>query len=362
MMRAAVRLAARGHGGAEPNPLVGCILTNPTGAVIARGWHDRCGGPHAEAVALAVAGERAKQSTVYCTLEPCAHHGRTPPCADALIAAQVSRVVYGSSDPNVIASAGAARLAAAGIVVEQLECDEVRVLNGPFIHRIRTGLPWITTKWAITLDGRITTGDGGPRWITGESSRKLVHRERGRVDVMLTGIGTLLADDPDLRPRGVRARRMPRRVVIDKQLQMSESCRLLKTVNDSPVELIVFPEVIEQQSEKISRLRALGVRIEPLERGDDGMLILRPLLLRLGREGMSNVLVESGGGVNGELFNERLVNEVWVFQAGIVVGDGRGVGPIRGLAMPAALPPSTRCVAIDRVGDDLVSRWLVERA
>jgi len=361
-MRAACRLALRGHGGAEQNPMVGCVVVDRNGIVVGRGFHERCGEGHAEVNALAAAGDRARGATAYITLEPCAHHGRTPPCTDALIAAGIARVVYATKDPTAVATGGADRLAAAGIVVQRLEIEEARVLNEPFLHRVRTGLPWVCTKWAMTLDGRITTGDGGPRWITGEASRKLVHRERGCVDAMLTGIGTVLADDPDLRPRGVRAKRIPRRIVIDTHLEIPLESTLVRTIRKAPLEVIAFQSSIDTRAAHADALRAKGARLEIAPQDSHGALLLRPILERLAVEGVSTVMVEAGGGLNGELFNESLVNEVWAFTAGMVVGDGRGIGPVRGLTTGGATLLRLHCVESSHIGDDTVSRWRVAGA
>ncbi len=337
--------------------MVGCVVVDRSGAVAGRGCHARCGEAHAEVNALAAAGDRARGGTAYVTLEPCSHHGRTPPCVDALVAAGVARVVFATKDPNEVAAGGAERLAAAGIVVEHLEIDEARILNEPFLHRLRTGLPWVCTKWAMTLDGRITTGDGGPRWITSEESRRAVHRERGCVDVMFTGIGTVIADDPDLRPRGVRAKRIPRRIVVDTRLELPLESALVRTVSKAPVEVLAFEPSIAAKAVHAKALRARGVRIDVAPQDQAGRLLLRPVMERLAREGVANVLVEAGGGINGELLNESLINEVWAFHAGLVVGDGRGIGPVRGLAMDGRHLPEGRVIAIQRHGLDVAMRW-----
>ncbi len=359
-MRAACRLALRGHGGAEPNPMVGCVVVNRVGAVVGRGFHARCGEAHAEVNALATAGDRAVGGTAYVSLEPCSHHGRTPPCVDALASAGVARVVFATKDPNGVAAGGAGLLGRAGIKVEQLEIPEASVLNEPFLHRVRTGLPWVCTKWAMTMDGRITTGEGGPRWITSDLSRREVHRERGCVDVMLTGIGTVIADDPDLRPRGVRAKRIPRRIVVDTRLELPMESALVSSVLKAPVEVVAFQDSIATKQSHALALQARGIRIEVAPQDAQGRLLLRPVLERLAREGVANVLVEAGGGINGELLNEGLINEVWAFHGGLVVGDGRGIGPVRGLTVDGQPLPRGRCVSAERIGPDLVSRWRVD--
>lgn len=356
-MLAACRLAERGHGGAEPNPLVGCVIVASDGAVVGRGYHAQCGEAHAEVRAIQAAGARARGSTAYVTLEPCAHHGRTGPCTEALRAADIAEVVYGSGDPNPVAAGGAGALRSMGVAVRQCVLPEVRLLNEPFEHRIRTGLPWVCSKWACTLDGRITTGEGGPRWITGERSRRLVHRERGRVDAMLTGIGTVIGDDPDLRPRGVRAKRVPRRVIIDTRLELPLECTLVRSAHEAPVEAWAFKHAHDSRADHAAALRERGVSVRVAPQDAQGRLVMEPMLRTLAQEGVSTVLVEAGGGLNGELLNEGLINEVWHFAAGLIVGDGRGIGPVRGLQSVGGALPKAHCCDMRRVDEDIVTRW-----
>ena len=213
----AARLALRGHGEAEPNPSVGCVIADASGRVVSEGRTDRVGGPHAEVVALRGAGKAARGGTAWVTLEPCNHHGRTPPCVDAMIDAGVARIVIGTRDPNPVAAGGLDRLRAAGIeVVLRDDVDSVRRLHASFRHRIGTGRPWVVAKWAETADGDLVAPPGRPRTISSRASHRLVHRERGRVDAILTGIGTVLADDPRLDARVRRPRRRPIRVVVDR--------------------------------------------------------------------------------------------------------------------------------------------------
>jgi len=214
-MRRALALAERGRGRVEPNPLVGCVIVK-MGRVVGEGFHRRFGGPHAEVIALNRAGRAARGATAYVTLEPCCHHGKTGPCTDALIRAGVKRVVTACRDPfKKVAGKGIAQLHRAGITVEVgLLRVEAQSLNAPFFKRVTTGLPWVIAKWAMTLDGAISSGKKGPsRWISGPQSRRMVHELRARVDAILIGIGTALADDPLLTARGVKVRRVARRVV-----------------------------------------------------------------------------------------------------------------------------------------------------
>src|SRR5437764_9933585 len=206
-MRRALELAERGRGFAEPNPLVGAVLVKD-GRIVGEGWHERFGQAHAEIHALAQAGAAARGATCYVTLEPCCHHGKTPPCTDAVLRAGVARVVAAMRDPfPKVDGGGARRLRSAGVEVEfGLMGDEARRLNGPYLKRLATGLPYVTAKWAMTLDGRTATRTGDSRWISGPKSRSMVHETRGRMDVIAAGIGTVLADDPELtaRPPGPR--------------------------------------------------------------------------------------------------------------------------------------------------------------
>ena len=224
----AARIALRGHGRVEPNPMVGSVVLDAEGVVIGEGHHARCGEAHAERIALSRAGSAARGGTLYCTLEPCAHQGRTPPCTDAILESGLKRVVFGTLDPNDTAAGGAELIRSAGIDVRHLPTTATEVLNAPYVHRIRTGLPWMIAKWAQTIDGRIATAGGDSRWISSDRSRRLVHRERGRVDAVMTGIGTLLADNPRLTPRQTRTpRRIPERIVVDGALQTPLDCALV---------------------------------------------------------------------------------------------------------------------------------------
>lgn len=331
----AARIALRGHGHAEPNPLVGCVITDATGQFLSEGAHRIFGGPHAEIVALDAAGAHARGATLYVTLEPCAHDGKTPPCCEAIIDAKVARVVYGSADPNPEASGGAERLRAAGIEtlhVPNLACDR---LNAPFVHRVQTKLPWITAKWAQTIDGRIATATGQSRWISSPRARRLVHRERVRTCVVMTGIGTVLSDDPMLSARDIRQlrdkSRQPARLIVDDHLETPASAQLVRTAHEQPTILLARADAIE--SERAAPLRAAGVHLHAL--GDDGNL--RMALKYLANEhDWAHVLVEAGGGLIGRLAREELLNDLFVFTAPVMLGDDTAIGPMRGCS-PCAI-------------------------
>ena len=359
MMDRAVRLAARGHGGAEPNPMVGCVLVANDGSVVAEGHHARCGGPHAEAAALAAAGPRARGTTAIVTLEPCAHRGRTGPCADALIEAGVARVLYAVADPNPLACGGAERLRSAGIPASLFPHAGADELARPFLKRVSTGLPWMLAKWAQSIDGAIALASGESRWISSARSRAMVHRERGRVDAILTGIGTVLADDPLLTPRGGVRRRMPVRIVYDPRAETPLGARVLSgDGEDGPSSrrtiILVDAERASDADARVARLRDAGAEI--VELGADRSIA--PALRVLARRGVATVLVESGGGLLGKLLAEGLVEEAWVFVAPIVVGERDATRAARGLA-PASVAacPRARLLSARRRGDDTLLHY-----
>ena len=326
-MQHAARLALRGHGGAEPNPMVGCVIVAPSASreVVGWGYHKRCGEAHAERAALDRAGSRARGVTAYITLEPCSHHGRTPPCTDALIAAGIARVVMARRDPNPLAAGGATRLRAAGITVDFIECPHAAAVSEPFVHRMQTGLPWVIAKWAQSIDGRIATSRGESKWISSDRSRRMVHRERGRVDAILTGIGTAIADDPLLTARGVRRRRIARRVVIDPQLKLPIGARLMTSIDQAPLTIACLQRTMDLQHERARELRGLGVELigfAPQDHGESTELPLGELLRELVKQhDVTSVLVEAGTGLLSRLFQRRLVNEAWVFTAPFVIGE-----------------------------------------
>ena len=352
LLTLAAHRAMRGHGGAEPNPMVGCVITNSDNEVVGSGHHARCGEWHAERMALSVAKENAKGGTAYITLEPCAHQGKTPPCTAALIEAQIRRVVFAARDPNPIASGGAAVLRKAGIdVIERSDVALANQLNAPFLYRCQTGLPWVTAKWAQTLDGRIATAEGDSKWISGSTSRRLVHRTRGRVDAILTGIGTVLADDPRLDARNVRRRRTAIRVLVDPALDLPLDATLLTTAAEIP--LIVATE--DPTSTKAQDVRSRGGEVIPFDAGLEGVLRL------LAQEhNVANVLVEAGGGLLGALFHDGLVNAALVFTAPMLLGDREAPSAARGLA-PSRITDGITFTPLwtGRRGDDLVGWYFV---
>ncbi|QDV76336.1 bifunctional diaminohydroxyphosphoribosylaminopyrimidine deaminase/5-amino-6-(5-phosphoribosylamino)uracil reductase RibD [Botrimarina mediterranea] len=317
-MRRALQLAARGEGLVEPNPMVGCVVVLD-GAIVGEGFHQRFGGPHAEVNALKAAGDRAKGAKLFVTLEPCCHTGKTPPCVEAVLAAGVKRVVIAMRDPFPKVDGGGIRaLEAAGVecVVGVLE-DDARRLVAPYLKLLETGRPWVIAKWAMTLDGKIATSTLDSQWISNEASRARVHRLRGRVDAVIVGARTLVADDPLLtaRPTGPRT---PLRIVIagDKPLPIDR--KLWNTPDDGAVLVAVgegYPAADAQQ------LRDRGVEV---------LTATPPQLLdELGRRRLTNVLVEGGGKLLGQFFDQQLIDESWAFVAPKLIG-GTGPGPIGG--------------------------------
>ncbi len=346
--------------------MVGCVIAKADGEVIAEGFHRTCGGPHAEVEALRAAGTRARGATALVTLEPCAHQGRTGPCADALIAAGIARVLYAVADPNPLAGGGAARLAARGVQTERFAHPGAEELARPFIKRVTTGLPWVSAKWAQSIDGAVALANAQSKWLSGARSRGMVHRERGRVDAILTGIGTVLEDDPMLTPRGVRVLRAPRRIIFDPEARTPLEARVCsRSSADSVAETIVLVSAERDGAaqRRLERLRAHGV--EAIDLGPNETL--RPALVELGARGVATVLVEAGGGLIGRLLQERLLDEAWVFVAPLLIGDDLALRCARGVDWNAATRssdgptssgtelsaiPRARLLGVRRRGDD----------
>jgi len=325
-MRRALAEAERGRGRVEPNPMVGAVVVRE-GRAVGVGHHQRFGGPHAEVNALAEAGDQARGAALYVTLEPCCHVGKTPPCADAVIAAGVRRVVAALRDPfPKVAGGGLARLRGAGVeAVVGVAADEARRLAGPFLKRVVTGRPYVIAKWAMTLDGKTATAAGDSVWISGERSRALVHERRGQCDAVVVGVGTALADDPSLtaRPPGART---PARVVLDSAGRLPTAGRLATSARKAPVWVVVTARA---SATRRAALEALGCEVLGLP--GEGHVPIGGLLDELGRRGCTNVLVEGGGRVLGSFFDAGEVDEVDAFVAPRVVGGPSTHGPAFGL-------------------------------
>jgi diaminohydroxyphosphoribosylaminopyrimidine deaminase/5-amino-6-(5-phosphoribosylamino)uracil reductase len=313
-MAEALRLAEKGLWTTTPNPRVGCVIVNNE-KVVGGGWHEKAGGPHAETLALAEAGAHAAGATIYVTLEPCSHHGRTPPCADALIAARPARVVAAMQDPNPeVAGAGFAKLKAAGIAVESgLMQDEATELNIGFVARMTRGRPWVRMKIAATLDGRTALANGQSQWITGPEARRDGHAWRARACAVLTGIGTVRDDDPLLTVRDVATPRQPLRVVVDSKLQLAPTARILDGGN-----LLVVSAVDDHA--KIGALTARGAEVIVLSNAQ-GKTDLEAIMRELARRGINEVHVESGSKLNGSLLSAGVVDELLLYYAPSLLGD-----------------------------------------
>lgn len=420
-MRRALSLAGLGRGRVEPNPPVGCVLLRD-GVVIGEGYHRQFGQAHAEVNALQDAqrrGNDARGATAYVTLEPCSHFGKTPPCCQALIAAGVARVVAAIGDPSPqVAGQGFAALSAAGIQIQVgvLE-DEARHLLGPFLKRLQTGLPWVTAKWAMSLDGKLATHTGHSQWISGPAARQVVHQLRSDMDAIMVGIGTALADDPALTarlpnhpttatatadpcchtppatdsppsstsgpasdpamgPAGTAPQRRATRVVVDRQLRLPLSSQLVRTADQCPVLIAGDPTA---DTTRRQALLSAGVEVwsphSPTERktpADPGSApsssdfdyagLVRQLMVELATRGMTHVMVEGGGDLLGNLFDQGLVDEVYVFISPKILGGVDAISPVGGLGL--AQVPSTKGLhrlSHQVLGDDILIHGFVTR-
>jgi len=355
-MARALQLAGRGIDTTTPNPRVGCVLAKD-GKNIGEGWHMRAGEPHAEVHALRSAGAAVQGATAYVTLEPCSHHGRTPPCAEALVEAGVARVVCAMQDPNpLVAGQGIAKLRAAGIAVETgLMEAAARELNIGFVSRMTRGLPFVRSKIAASLDGRTALANGVSQWITGEAARLDVQHWRARSCAVLTGIGTVLADDPQLNVREIAVERQPLRVVLDSALRMSPTARMLQTL-PSPSgrggEGGVLIYTVATDAQKRDALAARGAKVCVMPAADV-RLDLTAVLRDLAQRGINEVLVEAGRILNGALLQAGLVDELVLYLASQLLGDAA-----RGLADLGELTQLEQRVALSwqdvrHVGGDL---------
>ncbi len=350
LMRRALRLAERGHGRTSPNPPVGAVVVSADGRVVGTGWHKGPGLPHAEIEALEEAGGAAQGGTLYVTLEPCTIEGRTPPCAPAVVAAGVARVVVGCADPNPrVDGAGLDALAGAGIEVETgvLEGDAKRLIQA-FAKHVRTGRPFVTAKAAISLDGRVAAADGSSRWITGKTARRDVHRLRAHCDAVLVGVGTVVADDPLLtvRLRGY-TEAQPLRVVLDPSGRTPPAARVLN--HDAPTLVVVTDKA---PSDATDALRASGAEVLELP-ARDGRADFAAVLDELGRRGVMEVLIEGGPTVLGDAFERGLVDRTIAYIAPKLLGEA-GPGMLAGVVVPNIdQARELQFVSVRRIGADL---------
>jgi diaminohydroxyphosphoribosylaminopyrimidine deaminase/5-amino-6-(5-phosphoribosylamino)uracil reductase len=378
-MQRALELAVQGEGHVEPNPMVGCVIARGA-EIIGEGWHRRFGGPHAEVEALTVAGSRASGSTMYVTLEPCCHHGKTPPCSQAVIHSGIARVVVAQEDPFAeVQGQGLREMRQAGIEVEVgLLQPQAEALNAPYLKLIRRGQPWIIAKWAMTLDGKIATHTGSSRWISSESSREVVQFLRARVDGIMVGSGTALADDPLLRARPrpttqgafVHPVEIPRqavRIVLDRRGRLPLSSQLVRTTGAAPLIVVTSKDA---SSASIASLREAGCEVlvlaahadpgEESAAGQGPAAQLDELLSSLGTRRMTNVLVEGGGRLLGSLFDAGHVDEVHVFIAPKLIGGDKAPSPLAGAGI-AQMADALELESVEQipVGNDFYIRGRV---
>ncbi|MDI7258945.1 MAG: bifunctional diaminohydroxyphosphoribosylaminopyrimidine deaminase/5-amino-6-(5-phosphoribosylamino)uracil reductase RibD [Thermodesulfobacteriota bacterium] len=349
-MRRALRLAARGRGRTSPNPMVGAVLLKD-GKVIGEGYHKRAGESHAEIIAIKRAGNAARGATLYINLEPCSHYGKTPPCAHALIEAGMKRVVVGMEDPNpLVKGRGMEALRKAGLDVETgiLE-EECRRLNEAFCKYILKKEPFVMMKIASTLDGKIATQRGESKWITGEASRRFVHRLRDQVDGLLVGIGTILKDDPMLTAR-IRGGRDPYRIVLDSRLRIPEGARVVVT---SPAKTIIATTELAPV-ERREALEKNGVRVLILDSTQE-RVNLRSLLSKLGEMEMMSLLIEGGSEVNGSFLDQGLIDKIFLFLSPKLMGDCQSPGIFKGRgAATLEEACSLNRLSVKRIGEDIL--------
>jgi diaminohydroxyphosphoribosylaminopyrimidine deaminase / 5-amino-6-(5-phosphoribosylamino)uracil reductase len=339
-MQRALALSKRGLGSVEPNPMVGAVVFDASGQVVGEGWHERFGGPHAEVMAFAQAGDAAHGGTLYVTLEPCCHHGKTPPCTDVVLRSGVRRVVIAMADPfPKVAGGGIELLKAEGLeVVVGVRELKAREINAPYLKLLSTGKPWVIAKWAMSLDGKIATRTGDSKWISGEASRRKVHELRGRMDAILVGRGTVLADDPMLtaRPPG---QRVATRVVVTASGELPERCQLRASAKGIPV--IVYTAAGKEA--KLTGWAADGAEIVPilpeLASADSktglpmGDVPIQKILQDLGGRNFTNVLVEGGASLLGSFFDADAIDEAQVYLAPKLIGGALAPSPVGGVGI-----------------------------
>ncbi|MGC8667612.1 MAG: bifunctional diaminohydroxyphosphoribosylaminopyrimidine deaminase/5-amino-6-(5-phosphoribosylamino)uracil reductase RibD [Chthonomonadales bacterium] len=350
-MRRALRLAAKGF--TPPNPMVGCVLVRD-GVVVGEGYHRCAGEDHAEVAALKAAAGKARGATAYVTLEPCAHHGRTPPCTQALAAAGVARVVAAVEDPNpLVRGRGLRELAAAGIEVQVSVLEaEARSLNAAFFHYHATGMPYVSLKCAMTLDGKIATRTGDSRWITGPKARAYAHALRARSGAVLCGIGTVLADDPLLTARIPGVPRQPVRIVLDAHLRIPLGSHLVRSIGDAPLWVAT---AVPSDDDRARRLAQIGVEILVLPADKEGKLFLPALLEELGRRGIISVLVEGGGQVHASFLEAQAAHRIHWFVAPRLVGGADAPSPVEGVGVDRmSAATSVTGLSVRRIGKDLL--------
>ena len=354
-MEMAIELAKNGIGHADPNPLVGAVIVKD-GRVIGRGWHAKYGEPHAERNAFASCGEDCKGADMYVTLEPCCHHGKQPPCTDAIIEHRIGHVYVGSADPNpLVAGKGVKILREHGIeVTENVLKDECDRLNDIFMHYITTGLPLVTMKYAMTLDGKIACYTGKSQWITGEAARKKVHNDRKRYSAVMVGIGTVLADDPMLNCR-IENGRDPIRIICDSKLRIPNDSKIISTAKDIPTIIACA----DGGSSRIPELEALGCEII-VAGGANGRVDLRELIKILGKKKIASVMIEGGSNLNWSALESGIVDKVQAYIAPKIFGGSDAKSAVSGIGVPCPDDAFTlEKIELTKLGDDhLIEGWV----
>lgn len=357
----AIELAQRGAGRTSPNPVVGAVVVKD-GTVVGEGWHEQYGGPHAEVNALAQAGEDARGATLYVTLEPCCHTGKQPPCTDAVLAAGIARVVVGSDDPTEKASGrGLGILRDEGVEIDLADGElaaRSRLLNQAFRKHARTGRPWVLFKSAMTLDGKVATGTGDSKWISGETSRQTAHRWRAAVDAVAVGVGTALADDPQLTSRIDGVLRQPRRVVFDSLARLPLDSQLVAAAPDPPLTVVVSRAAPRAATDALEMAGAEVI----VATGGNEQARVRSALDQLGAQGITSVLLEGGPHLAGSFFDAGEIDEARLFLAPLLIGGRTARDPLEGEGVER-IDDALRALTLDceRVGEDvLISARLKE--
>ncbi len=355
-MQEALNLAQKGQGWTSPNPMVGSLAVKD-GQIIGRGWHARFGGPHAEAGALSVAGEKARGATLYVTLEPCKHHGKTPPCADAVLRAGISTVVLGALDPNPHAAGGLEKLRSKGVkVITGVRDEECRMLNAPFFKRMRTGLPLVSVKWAMSLDGKIAAAGGDSKWITSPQARIFARGLRGNHDAVLVGIGTVLADHPSLSVRAAapdepQALWQPKRVVLDARARMPLDDPMWEAADAGRMILAVADDA---PGERVEALRQKGAIVFNVP-AQAGRLSLERVLRGLVELGILSVFVEGGSEALGGFLDARAADRVYAMIAPKIIGGRDAISAVRGEGVKRVCDAQAlRDVRFHAIGSDLL--------
>lgn len=352
-MRRALELARKGEGHTSPNPMVGCVVVKD-GRIISEGYHEKYGEFHAERNALTRCTEDTAGADLYVTLEPCCHQGKTPPCTDIIIEKKIARVFVGSMDSNpLVAGKGVQILRDHGIYVETGILDaECWKLNEVFYHYIATKTPFVVMKYAMTLDGKIACATGDSKWVTGEIARTQVHRMRGRYRGIMVGIGTVLADDPMLNCR-VEGGMDPVRIICDSNLRIPTESQIVKTASDIETIVACSQEALESErkQEKIRRLKEAGIQIIGTE-GAHGVNLVE-LMKKLGGQNIDSILLEGGGTLNASALEDGIVNKVYAYIAGKLIGGMDARSPVEGMGIDRMADAITlQNVEIEKLGDD----------